>query len=68
MTEKQRDCIDWICETLGVKYYGKDTKQDAWTFINKFIDRAKEVCNESSFYGAWGMCLLVGGRLGRSNK
>lgn len=60
MTEKQRSCIDWICQTLGVKYYGKNTKQDAWNFINKFIDRAKEVSKESRFYSAWGLSFFFG--------
>lgn len=55
MTDKQRNCIQWICSTLGVKYYGKDTKYDAWVFINKFIDRAKEVSKENAFYNAWGL-------------
>ena len=60
MTEKQRDCINWICETLGVKYWGKDTKEDAWKFINKFICRAKEVSKESRFYSAWGVSYILG--------
>lgn len=55
MSEKQRNCIDWICETLGVKYYGGDNKQDAWIFINKFIKRAKEVSKETDFYNAWSL-------------
>lgn len=49
MSEKQRNCIDWICETLGVKYYGGDNKQDAWKFINKFINRAKERAKENAW-------------------
>lgn len=53
MTEKQKSCIAWICDTLGVKYFGKDTKYDAWRFINKFIDRAKEVSKENAIYEAY---------------
>lgn len=59
MTEKQRNCIDWICNTLRIKYCGKDTKDDAYRFISKFIDRAKEVQRESSFYSAWGMSYFL---------
>jgi len=55
MSEKQRKCIDWICETLGVKYYGGDDKQDAWKFINKFINRAKERAKEYGYYNAWSL-------------
>ena len=61
MTEKQKSCIDWICDTLGVKYFGKDTKQDAWKFINKFIDKAKEVARENAIYEAyWAQIFFCG--------
>ena len=59
MTEKQKSCIAWICETLNVKYYGKNTKDDAFMFISKFIDRAKEVQQESNFYSAWGISYFL---------
>ena len=59
MTEKQKSCIEWICETLHVKYYGRDTKEDAAKFIDKFINRAKEVQHESNFYRVWGMSYFL---------
>ena len=65
MTEKQRITIDWICDTLGVTYYGGDNKTDAWKFINKFIDRAKEVQKEQNFYSSWGMSFFLGRPLRR---
>ena len=55
MTEKQRKCIDWICETLGYHYYGKDTKQDASKFIGKHIQHAKDV----SIYRTMGLNLML---------
>ena len=60
MTEKQRKCIEWICSTLRIKYYGRNSVSDASKFISKFIDRAKEVQRENNFYGAWGMSYLLG--------
>lgn len=68
MTDKQKQCIEWICDTLGVTYYGSNTKQDAWKFINKFIDRTKEVSQESNFYNAWGLSYFFGVPLGRCRK
>lgn len=55
MTDKQRSCIEWICETLGLKYYGRDTKSDASKFIGKYIGRAKD----ASFYNSWGLSFLL---------
>ncbi len=43
MTDKQRDCIDWICSILDIDYCGKDTVRDAWVFIHKYMGEAKEV-------------------------
>ena len=60
MSEKQKKCINWICETLGVTYYGKDNMSDASKFISKFIDRAREVQRERNFYSAWGMSYFLG--------
>lgn len=60
MTEKQRKCIEWICSTLHVRYYGKNTISDASKFISKFINRAREVQRESNFYSAWGMSYFLG--------
>lgn len=54
MTDKQKSCIKWICETLGLKYYGSDSKNDASKFIGKYIDRARDV----SFYSGWGVSYL----------
>lgn len=59
MTEKQKVCIKWICEVLGMKYYGRNTKSDAFKFISKYIDRAKEVSWEASFYNSWGLSFLL---------
>ena len=64
MTERQRNTIYWICDVLGVTYYGGDNKSDAWKFINKFIDRAREVQRERSSYGAWGLSFFFGKPLG----
>jgi len=61
MTEKQRACIKWICETLGVTYYGKDSVNDASKFISKFIGRAREI----SFYSTWGISYFLGRPLRR---
>jgi hypothetical protein len=60
MSEKQRNCINWICDVLGVTYYGGDNKSDAWKFINKFMDRAKEVQKERNFYSSWGLSFFFG--------
>lgn len=60
MTEKQRSCIQWICATLGVTYYGGNNKRDAANFIGKFIDRAKEVQREQNFYSGWGLSYFFG--------
>lgn len=47
MSEKQKACINWICETLGIQYDSSDTKQDAWKFINYYMDRAKEAASDN---------------------
>ena len=60
MTEKQRKCIEWICNILNVKYYGKNTVQDASNFISKFIGRAEEVQRESNFCCTWGISYILG--------
>lgn len=59
MTDKQRKCIQWICEILHVKYYGKDTRRDAWLFIHKFMDKAKEVQRDTDFINTWGLSFLL---------
>ena len=64
MTEKQKNCIQWICSTLGVKYYERNNRTDASKFISKFIDRAREVQRESNFYNAWGLSFFFGRRFG----
>lgn len=60
MTQKQKECIEWICQTLNVKYYGGNDFNNASKFISKFINRAKEVQRESNFYSAWGMRYMLG--------
>lgn len=42
MTDKQRKCINWICDILEIEYTGT-TKRDAWAFINKYKDEAHEI-------------------------
>lgn len=64
MSEKQKSCIEWICKTLGVTYYGKDNVSDASKFISKFIERAREVQRERNFYSAWGLSYFFGKPLG----
>lgn len=41
MTEKQRNFIFWICETVGIEYNYEDTKQDASKFIGENVEMAK---------------------------
>ena len=33
MTDKQFNCIKWICETLCIEYGGTTSSYDAWKFI-----------------------------------
>lgn len=68
MTEKQRNCIDWICQTLGVKYYGGNNFYNAQCFISRFINRAREVHRESNFYSAWGLSYQLGHPLGGGRR
>lgn len=58
MSENQRSCIVWICEVLGLRYNGTDTKADAYKFISRYIDRAKE----ASFYNSWGLSYILNRR------
>lgn len=60
MSEKQKVCIEWICDTLGVTYYGKNNVSDASKFISKFIERAREVQRERNFYSGWGLSYFFG--------
>lgn len=39
MTEKQKRCIDYICNTLNIKYTGT-TAGDAWQFIHDYKPKA----------------------------
>lgn len=59
MTDKQKNCIKWICGILNVTYYGGDDKKKAQIFIGKFINRAREVQRESNFYSNWGLDFLL---------
>ena len=57
MTEKQRKCIDWICDMLEIEFTGT-TKKDAWEFINKYKDEADRLEKEyESRYGR--ICLGI---------
>lgn len=33
MSDKQYNCIQWICETLAIDYDGTSSSYDAWKFI-----------------------------------
>ena len=35
MSDKQYDCISWICNTLGIEYDGTTSSYDAWKFISE---------------------------------
>lgn len=50
MTEKQKKCIDWICDILDIKYNGGNNRYDAWRFINDYIDIAKKEYEEKVLY------------------
>ena len=34
MSDKQYNCIAWICNTLGIEYNGTTSSYDAWKFIS----------------------------------
>ena len=42
MTEKQKSCIEWICNILDVDYTGGDDKEDAYWFILRYMQEAKK--------------------------
>ena len=42
MTKKQKKCIEWICDVLGVDYTGGDNKEDAYWFILRYMQKAKK--------------------------
>lgn len=35
MSDKQCNCIAWICNTLGIEYNGTMSSYDAWKFISE---------------------------------
>lgn len=35
MSDKQYNCIAWICNTLGIEYNGTTSSYDAWKFISE---------------------------------
>lgn len=35
MSDKQCNCIAWICNTLGIEYNGTTSSYDAWKFISE---------------------------------
>lgn len=45
MTDTQKEKINWICDTLGIKYEGQ-TVGDAWKFIREHTEEAKKVQKE----------------------
>ena len=45
MTENQSKQIEWICDTLGIKYEGQSVG-DAWKFIREHSEEAKKVQKE----------------------
>lgn len=45
MTESQRKQIEWICDTLGIKYEGQSVG-DAWNFIREHREEAERVQKE----------------------
>lgn len=42
MTEKQKSCIERICNILDVDYTGGDNKEDAYWFILRYMQEAKK--------------------------
>lgn len=48
MTDKQRRCIDWICEMLEIEFTGT-TKKEAWEFINQYKYEADNLRNTYRF-------------------
>lgn len=59
MTEKQRKCIEWICNILEIKYERKDDKEDAWWFIFTHIEDAKKAQKEINRDNYLGEALYV---------
>lgn len=52
MSDKQYDCIQWICRTLNIDYSGTSSSYDAWKFIkdNKpFADKKSEDTKTSKY-------------------
>lgn len=45
MTDTQKEKINWICDTLGIRYEGQ-TVGDAWKFIREHTEEAKKVQKE----------------------
>lgn len=45
MTESQRKQIEWICDTLSIKYEGQSVG-DAWNFIREHREEAERVQKE----------------------
>ena len=42
MTDKQEKCVQWICETLDIKYDRPRTKCGAYRFIRDYYQKALE--------------------------
>lgn len=45
MTDNQRKQIEWICDTLCIKYEGQSIG-DAWSFIREHREEAEKVQKE----------------------
>ena len=56
MTEKQRKCIEWICDLFEIPYEGGDSKEEACDFINQYYVQAREYQNQintENFYSIY---------------
>ena len=51
MTDKQFNCIKWICETLCIEYGGTTSSYDAWKFIKDNKPLADKKAKEKKSIG-----------------
>lgn len=58
MTDNQRKCIDWICKTLGLTYWGTNDFKSASAFISKYKEKAESVYSEREFLRYQGLQYL----------
>ena len=69
MTEKQRKCINWICNVLGIEYQLSDSGFDAWRFIdrNKPLAEARvKEWDENSVGGEMAADMFIMGLLAKT--